>query len=88
MVAGEGEVDDRIEILMAACDCLCLVDASLQVFQQQILLLTDPKSMQSCLSLILRFSFKSLLKIQSNLRLALFSHFSTASVSRRNTASG
>ena len=33
-LAGEGEVGDRIEILMAACDCLCLVDASLQVFQQ------------------------------------------------------
>ena len=35
-VAGEGEVGDRIKILMAACDCLCLVDASLQVFQQQV----------------------------------------------------
>ena len=35
VVAGEGEVGDRIEILVAACDCLCLVDASLHVFQQQ-----------------------------------------------------
>ena len=34
-VAGVREVGDRIEILMAACDCLCLIDASLQVFQQQ-----------------------------------------------------
>ena len=61
-------------------------------FSSKTLLLTDPKSMQSCLSHILRFSFKSLLlinlKIQSNLRLALFSHFSTAFVSKPNTASG
>ena len=35
-LAGEGEVGDRIEILMAAYDCLCLVDASLQAFQQQV----------------------------------------------------
>ena len=36
MVAGEGEVGDSIEILMAAYDCLCPVDASLQVVQHQV----------------------------------------------------
>ena len=33
-------------------------------FSSKSMLLTDPKSMQSCLSLILRFSFKSLLLIK------------------------
>ena len=30
------KVGDRIEILMAAYDCLCPIDASVQVVQQQV----------------------------------------------------
>ena len=82
-----------IYLLMAACDCLCLVDASLQVFQQQVSAVDRPEVHAVVpLSHLALLSFKSLLlinlKIQSNLRLPLFSHFGTASVSKLNTASG
>ena len=55
--SGEGEVGDRIEILMAACDCLCLVDASLQAFQQQVSAVDCPEVHAAVpLSLTLRFT--------------------------------